>query len=111
MTRYLCIIMLGVVGSMMTSAACDEVCSPTQHRQDNFERFSASIDVLHHRKQEVSSQLKALKQHLEPSKEVILEKEKLTKQLSGLKKAIKKLLKQKKLLEDTTFGPNYPDLT
>lgn len=111
MKRYLTFVLIGVFGSTMTSAASDESYSPTQQRYVNFERIADNIDALQGWKREVSTQLRLLNQHLEPSAEEQREKEMLAKQLSGLKKAIKKLLKQKKQLEAVAFDPDYPDLT
>lgn len=111
MKLYLAFVLISVSGLTMLSAACDESYSPTQQRQTNFERSSAKIEALQHRKCDVIADLRLLNQLLEPSAEEQSKKETLAKQLSGVNKAIKKLLKQRKQLEDVKFEPDYPDLT
>lgn len=95
----------------MTSEASDEAYSPTQQHQANLDRISSNIQQLQNRKEEISSALGELRQHLEISSELTLRRDALVKALGGLKKAIKKLLKQKKGLEELTSFPDYPDLT
>jgi hypothetical protein len=110
MQRYLTIA-ISILGSTVSFASSDEAHSPTQNHTANFERTANSIDALQHRKRDVSNRLRMLSQHQAPSSEERVEKEMLVKQLGVLKKAIKKLMKHKRQLENVRFDPVYPDLT